>query len=605
MINKPSLLDSPNLINAKEYTVSDVPGESVDDCYAKDSLIRGDYDGTDTVEWDTGKLVQETLPAAEWDAFIHDLTGFGWQMTEVVRSIWEEIYCLINGAQVGMDQQAITQLLSGAQTFTNKTISFYDNTLTGVVSVDTAQTLTNKTIAFGSNTLTDVASTNTTQTLTGKTLDLNLDTNKIYVGTANRVLVSDSNKKIVPAADTTDTEIGYVHGVTSAIQTQLNGKEPTITGAATSITSSNLTSNRALMSDGSGKVAASSVTSTELGYVSGVTSAIQTQINSKQATITGAATSITSSDLTANKALISDASGKVAVSSTSSTELGYVAGVTSAIQTQINGKQATITGAATSVTSSNLTASKVVVSDASGKIAAGSIDADKVVGTNAAQTLTNKTITLSTASRALVTDASKNIAESSVTSTELGYVSGVTSAIQTQLNGKQATITGAATTVTSSDLTASKVLVSNASGKIDAGSIDASKIVGTDSSQTLTNKTISGLDNTVRFYSTEILASKTLNLTTEGAAYVNASGVTLTMGTAPYAGYQYMIYTYYPLTLKWTTAGGTAVTKSIAAERQVRMTYRGSSKWIGEYSIVVTGTDSSNTDFTYYIPVRV
>lgn len=41
-----------------------------------------------------------------------------------------------------------------------------------------------------------------------------------------------------------------------------------------------------------------------------------------------------------------------------------------------------------------------------------------------------------TASRALVTDASGNIDESTVTSTELGYISGVTSAIQTQLNGK-------------------------------------------------------------------------------------------------------------------------------------------------------------------------
>jgi len=41
-----------------------------------------------------------------------------------------------------------------------------------------------------------------------------------------------------------------------------------------------------------------------------------------------------------------------------------------------------------------------------------------------------------TASRAVVTDASKNLVSSAVTSTELGYVSGVTSAIQTQLNSK-------------------------------------------------------------------------------------------------------------------------------------------------------------------------
>jgi hypothetical protein len=63
-----------------------------------------------------------------------------------------------------------------------------------------------------------------------------------------------------------------------------------------------------------------------------------TAIAGKQATITGAATTITSADLTASKALVSDANGKVAVSDTTATELGYVHGVTSAIQTQIDAK---------------------------------------------------------------------------------------------------------------------------------------------------------------------------------------------------------------------------------------------------------------------------
>lgn len=72
----------------------------------------------------------------------------------------------------------------------------------------------------------------------------------------------------------TTNELNYVDGVTSNIQTQLNGKQATITGAATSITSANLTANRALVSDGSGKVAVSAVTSTELGYLDGVTSAV-------------------------------------------------------------------------------------------------------------------------------------------------------------------------------------------------------------------------------------------------------------------------------------------------------------------------------------------
>ena len=52
------------------------------------------------------------------------------------------------------------------------------------------------------------------------------------------------------------------------------------------------------MSNGSGKVAVSNVTSTELEYLDGVNSAIQTQLDGKQATISGGATTIVSSDLT-------------------------------------------------------------------------------------------------------------------------------------------------------------------------------------------------------------------------------------------------------------------------------------------------------------------
>lgn len=77
------------------------------------------------------------------------------------------------------------------------------------------------------------------------------------------------------------TELNYVDGVTSNIQTQLNGKQDTIKGGATSITGNNLTANRALVSDGNGKVAVSAVTSTELGYLDGVKSSIQTQLDDK------------------------------------------------------------------------------------------------------------------------------------------------------------------------------------------------------------------------------------------------------------------------------------------------------------------------------------
>ena len=57
----------------------------------------------------------------------------------------------------------------------------------------------------------------------------------------------------------------------------------TITGGASTIESSNLTASRALVSNSSGKVAVSAVTSTELGYLDGVTSNVQTQLNNKAA----------------------------------------------------------------------------------------------------------------------------------------------------------------------------------------------------------------------------------------------------------------------------------------------------------------------------------
>ena len=66
---------------------------------------------------------------------------------------------------------------------------------------------------------------------------------------------------------------------TLATKSGLDTKQEIITGAATTITDSNLTASRALVSNASGKVGVSAVTSTELGYLDGVTSAIQTQFN--------------------------------------------------------------------------------------------------------------------------------------------------------------------------------------------------------------------------------------------------------------------------------------------------------------------------------------
>ena len=186
-------------------------------------------------------------------------------------------------------------------------------------------------------------STNTTVNVTWDSGNLSNEAiTNVYVGALSKT--NDSIPTGISAtkiADGTisDTEFQYLNGVSSAIQTQLDAKQATITGSATTIDTESLTANRAVISNGSQKIAVSDVTDTELGYLDGVTSAVQTQIDSKQATITGGASTIASSDLTASRALQSNGSGKVEVSDVTTTELGYLDGVSSAIQTQLDAKQ--------------------------------------------------------------------------------------------------------------------------------------------------------------------------------------------------------------------------------------------------------------------------
>lgn len=92
-----------------------------------------------------------------------------------------------------------------------------------------------------------------------------------------------ANKTQTLSSSSTSTQYPSAKAVYDNINNLQNSKQNNITGGASSITTSNLTANRALVSDGSGKVAVSAVTNTELGYLDGVTSNIQTQLNGKQA----------------------------------------------------------------------------------------------------------------------------------------------------------------------------------------------------------------------------------------------------------------------------------------------------------------------------------
>ena len=220
----------------------------------------------------------------------------------------------------------------------------------GSVLSSYSQTSHTHTLANGATDVTaSAAELNVLDGITSSTAELNkLDG---YTGSVTELNYLDS----LHATGVTSTEFDYLDGVTSNIQTQLNSKQGTITGAASTITGSNLTASRVVVSNSSGKVAVSNITSAELDLLDGLTSNVQTQIDSKQATITGAATTIDDTDLTASRALVSSGSGKVAVSAVTSTELGYLDGVTSAIQTQLNSKQGTLSfGNALSLSGSTL-----------------------------------------------------------------------------------------------------------------------------------------------------------------------------------------------------------------------------------------------------------
>lgn len=77
------------------------------------------------------------------------------------------------------------------------------------------------------------------------------------------------------------TDVGTLKTNVTSLQTALTSKQDVIVGAASTITEDNLATDRALVSNSSGKVAVSNVTLTELGYLDGVTSNVQTQLDKK------------------------------------------------------------------------------------------------------------------------------------------------------------------------------------------------------------------------------------------------------------------------------------------------------------------------------------
>ena len=299
------------------------------------------------------------------------------------------------------------------------------NSSTGAVTISGDLTVSGTTTTINSTTI----NATTGLVFEGSTADAYETTISVVDPTADRAIeFPNVNGTVITtgnlsATGATSTELGYLAGVTSAIQTQLNNKQaaagPTFTGTVT------LPSTTAI----------GTVTSTEIGYLDGVSSAIQTQLDAK-ATLAGPT-------FTGTVTL----PGTTSIGDVSSTEIGYVNGVTSGIQTQLDAKSGTAHNHLLAVGATDVTATAAEVNKLAG-LATTAVELGYVTGvTSAIQTQLNaKSPSAGPTFTGTVTlPGTTSIGD--VSSTEIGYVNGVTSAIQTQLDAKAAlsgaTFTGA------------------------------------------------------------------------------------------------------------------------------------------------------------------
>ena len=215
-------------------------------------------------------------------------------------------------ASTDLSNTSAIALLTSSQTLTNKTISGSNNTLSNIGNTS----LSNSTVTIADDSSTAVSvplgggftllgGSGITTSLNGSEMTIATDgavvtetstdtlTNKTISG-SNNTLSNIANSSltnssvnfggITVALGASDTTPAF--DLTDATNYPTSSLTGTITNAqlAGSIAFSkmvNLTNARALVSDGSGDVSVSDVTATEIGYLDGVSSAIQTQLDAK------------------------------------------------------------------------------------------------------------------------------------------------------------------------------------------------------------------------------------------------------------------------------------------------------------------------------------
>jgi hypothetical protein len=221
--------------------------------------------------------------------------------------------------------------------------------------------------------------------------------------------------------------------------TALNNNRIMRSASGAIVEASAINASRALVSDANGIPTHTAVTTTELGYVSGVTSAIQTQIDAKASTVslnnhmadttthgtTGDIVGTSDTQTLTNKTIDADSN---TISNIDNADIKAGAAIDrSKIATGTN--------------------NHVLINSGAGAMSSEAQLAVSRGGTNSGAALNNNRVMVSSggaiveatvinASRALVSDANGIPTDSAATAAEVGYLSGVTSGIQSQLNTK-------------------------------------------------------------------------------------------------------------------------------------------------------------------------
>ena len=251
-----------------------------------------------------------------------------------------------------------------------------------------------------------------------------------------------------------NTEYGYLDGVTSAIQTQINSKQGTLTFNAPSSNNANPSTSAQIKSalDGKQDTLTFGIANTNAVKVDHASVADDDYAKFTANGLEGRSASEVKTDLSLNNV------ENTAISTWAGSSNVTTVGTLTALQVDyinINGNAITSTDTNGNITITPDGSGKIVLDDQSWPIAKGSNG--QVLSTDASGNLSwvANSATLSgagstidtedlTVSRALISNASGKIAVSAVTDTELGYLDGVTSAIQTQIDAKHPSITTSA-----------------------------------------------------------------------------------------------------------------------------------------------------------------